>query len=382
MLIMPDESDPLPIDELQQLLDEMESQAPVREDVPGKVIYRQVGEDDTLDDSLPPEESDDDPQSGAATAGTFQGDIPDSVSFQPTLLGGPVAAVDCGIIRLGETESGIIIALRASIVIDDDFETRVQLFRTGPLFLHNAFKPQILYQMGKHLGKPDFFVELNSSDPSNPRPVKVKSGIAADTHKYGDRFRNWFERLVQKVAVASIDNGIVLFDGALTLRTLDTPQQYMKDLAKLAGEHGNAIVAISKQSLLQVGGRSIRFWLTDAPDCICYRYLGGIMAQEGAEERSLGNIYAARFSVLGPTLRMDVKHIQGQSDDEAIGQFFSSVQMRSGYPDILVRAHTHSYFTAPDVIQLQAQAGAKYKLVPQNEVELTGIFGPFGGRFK
>ena len=306
---MGNESDSLPIDELQQLLDEMEAQAPNREsDADHKVLYRQVGEDDALDDSFPPEESDvpneDIPANAGGTA-DYADVSPTSpaVDLQLTLMAGPIAAVDCGIIRLGETESGLIIALRASIVIDDDLEPKIHLFRTGPLYLHNAFKAQILFQMGKHLGKPDFFVEVDDSDPSDPKPYKVKSGIAADTHKYGDRFRNWFERLVQKVAVASINNGVVLFDGALTLRTLDTPQQYLKDLAKLASDHGNALIAVSKQSLLQVGGKSIRFWLNDVPNRICYRSLGRIMALEGAEERSLGNVYATRFSVLGPNVK-------------------------------------------------------------------------------
>jgi len=99
-------------------------------------------------------------------------------------------------------------------------------------------------------------------------------------------------------------------------------------------------------------------------------------------ERVLGNAYAARFSVLGPTFRMDVKAVDGQTDNEAINQFYNSALMRGGYPDILVRAHTHSYFTSADVVQLQAQAGAKYRLVPRGEVDLSGIFGPFGGRFK
>ena len=79
---------------------------------------------------------------------------------------------------------------------------------------------------------------------------------------------------------------------------------------------------------------------------------------------------------------MDVKPVKGQSDEEAIGQLYSSILVRGGYPDILVRAHTHSYFTSPDVLQLQAQASAKYSLSPEGEVDLTGIFGPFGGRFK
>ncbi len=232
------------------------------------------------------------------------------------------------------------------------------------------------------LGKPDFFVDLDTSDSANPVPVKVKSGVAGDAHQYGDRFRNWFERLVQRIAVASIQNGIVLFDGALTLRTRDTPRTYLEQLARLASDNGNALIAVSKQSRLQVGGRSIRFWLNDVPNRACYRLLSILMRREGAEERSLGNIYAARFSVLGPTLRMDVKPIKGQSDDEAIGQLYSSVLIRGEYPDILVRAHTHSYFTSPDVIQLQAQASTKYSLVPEAEVELTGIFAPFGGRYK
>ncbi len=79
---------------------------------------------------------------------------------------------------------------------------------------------------------------------------------------------------------------------------------------------------------------------------------------------------------------MDVKAVEGQSDSEAIGQFYNNALMRGGYPDVLVRAHAHSYFTAPDVIQLQAQAGATYSLVPQGEIDLGSIFAPFGGRFK
>jgi hypothetical protein len=96
----------------------------------------------------------------------------------------------------------------------------------------------------------------------------------------------------------------------------------------------------------------------------------------------MGNAYAARYSPLGPTFRMDVKPAAGVSDDEALSLFYSNVLMRGGYPDILVRAHTHSYFTGPHVVELQALAGAKYRLVPQPEIDLSGIFGPFGGRFK
>lgn len=294
---------------------------------------------------------------------------------------GPVAAVDCGIVRLGETENGLVIALRAALVIDDGENSSVKLFRTGPIYLRNIDKPQVLFQIGSHLGRPDFFVDVDNSDRENPVPTSVKSGVADNSHQYGDRLRNWFERLIQRIAVSSIENGIVLFDGALTLRTRDTPNVYLQSLDRLAKQNNNSIIAISKQSLLLIDSRPIPFWLNDNPNRTCYRLLTPQLRRERAE-RILGNIYAARFSVLGPTFRMDVSVSNSQFDDEAISQLYCSTLMRGGYPDILVRAHTYSYFTSPDVIQLQAQAGSNYRLIPQQEVSLTGIFGPFGGRFK
>jgi hypothetical protein len=265
--------------------------------------------------------------------------------------------------------------------VDENGKSSISLFRTGPVYLHNQHKAQILHQMGIHLGRPNFFVNLDKADLSNPRPISVKRGVANDAHQYGDRFRNWFERLVQRIAVTSVSNGIILFDGALTLRTRDTPQSYLKRLADMANERGNAIIAISKQSRLQVAGKSIRFWLNDVNEQACYRWLKPLMRREGTE-RVLGNLYAARFSVLGPTFRIDVKAPPGFLDEEILNRFYTSTLMRSGYPDILVRAHAHSYFTSPDVFQLQAQAGAKYKLSPQGDIELKSIFAPFGGRFK
>ena len=247
--------------------------------------------------------------------------------------------------------------------------------------LLNRSQAQVLHKIGQHLLKPDLFVEIDNSDPEKPRLVRVKTGIADNAHKFGDRFRNWLERLVQRTAVWSIEHGVILFDGALTYRTYDTPQIFLERLAEEANDHDNAVIAISKQSMLNVAGKPIQFWLDDVPNKACYRWLTSLMRQEN-RERFMGNVYAARFSALGPTFRMDVKSAEGQSDTEAINQFYSSVLMRCGYPDILVRAHAYSYFTPPDVVQLQAQAGAKYSFRPSPEPNLTGIFAPFGGRFK
>lgn len=298
-------------------------------------------------------------------------------SAQPS----PVVAVDCGMIRLGETEAGPIIALRAAVVIDRAAGTEVRLLRTGPLFLSNAHKLEILYALGGSQGQDDFFVTIGGRPP---RPLAVKRGVADTGKYYGDRFRSWWERVAQNIAVQAVDNGIILFDGALTLRSRDTPDTNIKRLARTAGARGSSIVAIAKQSELAVQGRSVRWWLDDAPNLACCRDLTPLLRHEDGnrEQRVLGNIFAARFSPHGPTFRTDVKVAPGATNEEALHQMFASVQIRSGYPDILVRAHAYSFFAWGDVIQLQAQACSMFHLTPQPEVRLTTAFGPFAGRFK
>ena len=212
------------------------------------------------------------------------------------------------------------------------------------------------------------------------KPVRVKAGVADDAQKYSDRFRNWFERILQRLAVNSVVNGLVLLDGALTLNTRDTPTTFLKALAETATEQGNAIVGISKQSRLQVANRSVRFWLAHEPSAVCYRRLTALMSAE-LRQRIMGGTYAIRFSPVGAAFRVDVKPCDGQTEEEALGLLFGSCLIRGGYPDVLVRAHAHSYFTSPSMAILQAQCGVKYRLRPEPEFELTGIFGPFGGRF-
>jgi hypothetical protein len=355
------------------------------------VVYREVDPEAAVNDAeplgedeVPMEEPSAEgelatPVSEVPTSALNAADVPPVEDFQ-VVNTGPVIAVDCGIVRLGETENGLVIALRATLVCDG-IPANGQLYRSGPIYLHNDQKLRVLHQIGRHLGNEDIFVRIDhSQDP--PGLVAVKAGVADDAHQYGDRFRNWLERLVQRVAVDRVSNGIILLDGALTLRTRDTPEQFLHELASTAGNRGNALVGLSKQSRLLIRSRPIRFWLTDAPNRACYRNLSPLMDQGEGSERILGSLFAARLSRVGPTFRLDVRPAPGQTSREVLNQFFSSVLMRGGYPDILVRAHTFSYFTSPDVIGLQAQAGARYSLVPQAEVNLSGIFGPFGGRFK
>lgn len=292
-----------------------------------------------------------------------------------------VIAIDSGIIRLGETEDGLFIAIRGAIVIDTEVQSEVYLYRTGPMFLPYEHKATLLHLIGKDLLKPSLFVEIDDSDPSKPHPSLAKRGAADNAHQYGDRFRNWFERMLQLIAVGMIQDGIIILDGALTLRTRDTPSQFVQYLAQRASDNGNALIAISKQSGLQVQNKTIQFWLDDHLNRPGYKWLTPLILRERGE-RILGNLYAVRFTPAGPTFRMDIKAVRGQTDEEPINALYNSCLMRAGFPDILARAHAFSYFIAPSIFQLQAMIRADHRVIPRLEVNLAPILAPFGGRYR
>lgn len=380
---MPEQN--LQVNEIKEFLSIVEGFAPKRERAnPTTVVFRNVVGEEIIDDTVNDEEFyheidedfvEDEPE-------TEDTDIDKNsiVDFEASSKC-PVCAVDCGIVRLGETENGLVIALRASVVKDEHGKSNVLLYRSGPIYLNNNHKTEIFYNIGQQLLKPNIFVDLENTDPDNPKVIGVKRGVADNANQYSDRFRNWFERIIQKVAVESIANGIILLDGSLTKNTRDTPTIFLEHLSELANEKGNAIIAISKKSSLLINEKPIRFWLDDIKNKACYKDITSLM-RKAKRERVLGNTYVARFSNLGPTFRVDVKTAPGQSDKEAIDLFYTNAFLKGGYPDILVRAHSYSYFTPPVVTELQAQARVLYKLIPKGEADLGSIFAPFGGRFK
>lgn len=368
------------VPDIQDLLNELEALAPKHDSgvAAKRIAYRSTGDDEIVNDALDDIDYDGDLQNWIDWQ--ERNELPfvyEVKSNEITASPSPITAVDTGLLKLGETEDGLIIALRGTIATTDKGQTTLRLYRTGPIYLRNADKVKILHILGTHLDKSDIFVELDEQG----NPQKVKAGVADNDQAYADRFRNWFERILQKIAVQLVSRGIVLLDGALTTNTRDTPTQFFENLRELANQKRNALIGISKQSRLQVQNRAIRFWLAENPHQVCYRKLTTLMPPE-MEKRIMGATYAIRFSPMGITYRMDVKPVSGQRESEVIEKFFASCLIRSGYPDLLVQAHAHSYFTSPHVTELKSQCSAKYALRAEPEIDLGGIFGPFGGRFK
>jgi len=296
---------------------------------------------------------------------------------------GPVVAVDAGAVTLGETSKGLLVAIRGAIVRQQDGRCNLTRARSGVLHLPHEPRAQmdVLHAIGTALGQPGFFVTLEGD-----RPTALKRGSATRASHYTDRVRTYIERVLQQAAVTMIQDGVVLLDGALTMRSHDTPDVWWRALARAASAQGNSIVAISKRSNLLVDGRAVRFALDDAPATVGFRDLTAAMRaaskNDPRAERSLGNVFAARLSALGHSFRMDMVPARGLSHADVLNQFWTSCQLRQGYPELLVRAHAMTAYSRVEIIGLQASVCARWNLVVRPEPSMNGIFAPFGGRYK
>ena len=206
--------------------------------------------------------------------------------------------------RLGDTEFGPVIALRAAVVIRKDNAQRVLLLRSGPLLLEKKQKIATLHGLGQAMGQPDYYVRLNEQGI----PQEPKHGAADDDGTLCHRLRAFWERQAQLIAVEAVRDGVVLIDGNLNSRGRDTPVSFWRKLGRSAGGKGCALIGISKDSELDVLDRNVRWWLDDhrGPG---FRDLMPLLRHERREssmptdrhrDRSLGNIFAVRFAEHGP----------------------------------------------------------------------------------
>lgn len=292
-----------------------------------------------------------------------------------------VCAVDCGMATLGSTEHGVVVACRAASTTDAPGGwSGADLARTGPIHLRMSNKGEILHRLGADLGEPTFYVTLHGD---GARPV-AKPTVAATPKLLADRLRAYAERLMQAHALSQLPPGaVLLLDGAMTKRSRDTPTAWWTFLANTAAERGVSLVAISKQSEMVIGDRPVAFWLSDhGPGYRCLTHR--LRAEQPARaDRILGNLYAIRWGVGGPALRLDVLPAGGRDDRGALDAVAASVSMRGGMPEPLVRAHALTYITRPAFSVLQADAVVSHNLNPAQDERLgAAVWGFSAGRFK
>ncbi len=275
-----------------------------------------------------------------------------------------VLAIDSTAIQLGVIPAigGLLIALRAAVVIQRS--PNYSLVLTDPVFelITASNRDKKLEYIG------DFF--------ETPRKYRNSWGGYQLIHV----FRNFLERVVQTEAINLIQNGILLFDGTLTMETHTTSKPFFeKRVLPALQATKNSIVAVSKSSNLRTSDGFLAVDIFyDVPGPRYYQFSASELKNQDTR-RLLGSVFVSKFSEFGHTYRVDVFG-NTRGDEEALQLFYDNSLMIEGYPDLLRLAHVFAYPLKSDVIQWQVQAAEHFGYPISQEPNPREVFGPFGGR--
>jgi hypothetical protein len=273
-----------------------------------------------------------------------------------------VAAVDTSTMKIGETNRGIVIAIRGANVWKQ--HRRYRYMRFGPFIFHvtEENKKQVYETLERtyfsslhehcHQGAPTFF----------QMPTRIASLL---------------ERWLQTMAAKTMNNGLILFDGSLTAGTAETPTHRMKEILDTARKGDNVVLAFSKMTTLRVNGHLI----TDSLPEHKPPYL---LETEGLKLKPpmvlLGEVYVARLTKGNLAFRLDIdKEVRPEPRIEAVEKLLGNDLFADSYPETLRLAHILCTFTANEVLAMQHFVTRRFGLQIINRPDMHRLlFGLFG----
>jgi hypothetical protein len=284
----------------------------------------------------------------------FESDDPRNATKSPI----PIAAVDASSVTLGETSKGVMIAVRAAAVLPD----RIEVF--GPYF--------------KHITESNKQALLNSLIDV----FKLPHMPAPQLSKVADRVRSHIERLVQYYASVQVKDGIILWDGSMSVdkSRFDTPPELMKLLFDDATYSNDSIVGISKKTTLTLAnGEKLLNLIPEFGGPFVADVSDRVIIPPMGTYRILGNVFAVKLSPNGFPFRADVHPAKGRKGSDVLFDLARSSSLFYGYPEPLRLAHIHSKLTRDEVIACQRFIVEKYEIpivsVPDIHKMLLAPFG-------
>jgi hypothetical protein len=273
-----------------------------------------------------------------------------------------ISAVDTSTIKIGETTTGIIIAIRGATVFKQNRNYKYQRF--GPLIFHitEENKNAVFNNLER-----DYFNSQHSGlHQSAPTLMQMPTRLAG-----------LLERLLQTTLAKKLSNGLILFDGSLTSGTIDTPTQRLREILTIARRNQNTVLAFSKATSLRSNG----FLITDLlPEKEPPYLLETTGLRFKPPTVVLGDVYVARLNKANMAFRLDIDHeVPFQNHLEAVEKLIANDALQQSYPETLRLAHILCTFTANEVLAMQHFITRKHGIQIINRPDMHRLlFGPFG----
>jgi hypothetical protein len=273
-----------------------------------------------------------------------------------------VAACDTSTIKIGETTTGILIAVRGANVWKQ--QKNYHYTRLGPFIFHIT-----------ETNKKEVYRTLEKAYFDTPDERNHQSFI--NLLQMPTRIANLLERWLQSSLAKTISNGLVLFDGSLTAGMGDTPIHRMKEILTHANRRNNTVLAFSKMTNLRADG----YLITDIPIRCKPPYL---LETTGLKTKPpallFGDVYVARLGHGNYSFRLDIDR-QAYNDRKirAVEKLLGNDVLSQGYPETLRLAHILCTFTANEVLAMQHFAVRRFglRLIDRPDMHRL-LFGPFG----
>ncbi len=284
------------------------------------------------------------------------------IQLKPTQEETPVTAIDVSSIKIGETTTGIILALRGAIVQKN--KNHYHYLRIGPFPFHITEENRT--EITQHFNQYNY--EEENSHLNVPSIMHMQT-----------RLTTLLERWLQASVTSQTQGTIILLDGSLTAGTQDTPVNIMAQLLQKARIRLNTILAFSKMTRLRLQGHRLTDLLEKCrPPCLMQ--MEGYPTALSSTIRFLGNIYVAKLSQGSCSFRLDIdEKLDQEQAIQATQKLIANDSITESYPETLRLAHIYSTFTANEVIGIQRFLAQTHgiKTVTRPNIRRL-LFGPFG----
>jgi len=273
-----------------------------------------------------------------------------------------IAAIDTSTIKIGETSTGIIIAVRGATIWKQNHAYHYT--RLGPFIFHITEDNK--KDVFNALEKSYFTVQYGANHQSTPNLLQMPTRLAS-----------LLERWLQMMLARTAKNGLLLFDGSLTSGTIDTPVQRMREILSTARRNRNTVLAFSKATSLRSNGYLIT-------DLLPERDPPYLLETTGLRFKPpfilLGDVYVARLNKANLAFRLDIdREIPTQDRMEAVERLIGNDVFQQSYPETLRLAHILCTFTANEVLAIQHFITRKHGIQIINRPDMHRLlFGPFG----
>jgi hypothetical protein len=284
------------------------------------------------------------------------------VTLKPNHQETIVAAIDTSTIKIGETSTGIIVAVRGATTWKQNGTYKYT--RLGPFIFHiTEDNKNQLYNTLEHAY---FRTTCSSSHQAAPNIVQMPTRLAS-----------LLERWLQTMLAKTVKNGVLLFDGSLTSGTPETPTQRLREILSYARKNQSIVLAFSKATTLRANGLLITEQLPnrDPP------YL---LETSGYHSRPpmmlLGDVYVARLNKANLAFRLDVdKETPFDQRIEAIQKLLGNDLYTQSYPETLRLSHILCTFTANEVLAIKHFITRKHGIQIVNRPDMHKVlFGSYG----